>query len=89
MKTIAERLPLTRVSGVDPISAYIWMANTLTGGLAEKRFGISKSVLEKRMLMQHFMQHYEMLINSLLVWRTVADWTDHDRLPDYCRNGAA
>ncbi len=89
MKTIAERLPLTRVSGVDPISAYIWMANTLTGGLAGKRFGISKSVLEKRMLMQHFMQHYEMLINSLLVWRTVADWTDHDRVPDHCRNGAA
>lgn len=86
MKSVAGRLPL-RVNGVDPISAYIWMANTLTGGIAEKRFGISKSVLEKRMLVQHFMQHYEMLINSLLVWRTVADWTDHDRLPDYCREG--
>jgi hypothetical protein len=89
VKALTDRLPLTRLSGVDPISGYIWMANALTGGLAEKRFGISKSVLEKRMLVQHFMQHYEMLINSLLVWRTVADWTDHDRLPDYCRNGAA
>lgn len=88
MKTVAERLPM-RVNGVDPISAYIWMANALTGGLAEKRFGISKSVLEKRMLVQHFMQHYEMLINSLLVWRTVPDWTDHDRLPAYCRPGMA
>ena len=87
MKAVAERLPM-RVNGVDPISAYIWMANTLTGGLAEKRYGISKSVLEKRMLVQHFMQHYEMLINSLLVWRTVPDWTDHERLPDYCRSGA-
>jgi hypothetical protein len=89
MKAMADRLPLTRVNGVDPISAYIWMANALTGGLAEKRFGISKSVLEKRMLVQHFMQHYEMLINSLLVWRTVADWTEHERLPDYCRTGAS
>jgi hypothetical protein len=86
MKTVAQRLPL-RVNGVDPISAYIWVANTMTGGLAEKRFGISKSVLEKRMLVQHFMQHYEMLINSLLVWRTIPDWTDHERLPEYCRRG--
>ena len=40
------------------------------------------------MLVQHFMQHYEMLIDSLLVWRTVPDWTDHERLPDYCRPGS-
>ena len=86
VKAVAERLPV-RLNGVDPISAYIWMANTLTGGLAEKQFGISKSVREKRMLVQHFMQHYEMLINSLLVWRTVPDWTDHEHLPDYCRPG--
>jgi hypothetical protein len=86
MKTFAERLPL-RITGVDPITAYIWMANTMTGGIAGRQYGISKEVLEKRMLVQHFMQHYEMLINSLLVWRTVPDWTDRDRLPDYCRTG--
>jgi hypothetical protein len=86
MKAIAQRLPL-RVTGVDPFAAYIWMANTITGGMAAQRFGISKEVLEKRMLVQHFMQHYEMLINSLLVWRTVPDWTDEDRLPEYCRTG--
>jgi hypothetical protein len=87
MKAIADRLPL-RVSGVDPIAAYIWMANTITGGMAAQRFGISKEVLEKRMLVQHFMQHYEMLINSLLVWRIVPDWTDEVGLPDYCRTGS-
>jgi len=86
MKAIAQRLPL-RVTGLDPISAYIWMANTITGGMAAQRLGISKEVLEKRMLVQHFMQHYEMLINSLLVWRLVPDWTDADRLPEYCRTG--
>lgn len=86
MKAIAQRLPL-RITGVDPIAAYIWMANTLTGGMAGQRFGISKEVLEKRMLVQHFMQHYDMLINSLLVWRTVPDWTDPNRLPEYCRTG--
>jgi hypothetical protein len=86
MKAMAGRLPL-KITGIDPIAAYIWMANTMTGGLAGRQYGISKTVLEKRMLVQHFMQHYEMLINSLLVWRTVPDWTDGDRLPDYCRTG--
>ena len=88
VKALADRLPL-RVNGVDPISAYIWMANTMTGGMAARRFGISKSALEKKMLLQHFMQHYEMLNSSLLVWRTVADWTDAERLPAFCHEGAA
>jgi len=87
VKALADRLPL-RVNGIDPISAYIWMVNTMTGGMAARRFGISKSALEKKMLLQHFMQHYEMLNSSLLVWRTVADWTDHERLPAFCHEGA-
>ena len=56
---------------------------------AGKRLGHSKAVLEKRMLVQHFMQHYDMLTNSLLAWRMVADWTDHERLPAFCREGIA
>jgi hypothetical protein len=86
LKALTGRLPL-RVSGVDPIAAYIWMANTMTGGLAGKQLGISKEVLEKRMLVQHFMQHYAMLINSLLVWRLIPDWTDRERLPEFCNQG--
>ncbi|MEX1129032.1 MAG: hypothetical protein WEB50_10735 [Vicinamibacterales bacterium] len=85
-KAMAQRLPL-RVSGVDPIASYIWMANTMTGGMAGRQLGISKEVLEKRMLVQHFMQHYAMLINSLLVWRMIPDWTDHERLPEFCDRG--
>jgi hypothetical protein len=86
LKELTGRLPL-RVSGIDPIAAYIWMANTMTGGLASKQLGISKEVLEKRMLVQHFMQHYAMLINSLLVWRLIPDWTDQERLPEFCNKG--
>lgn len=39
------------------------------------------------MLVQHFMQHYAILINSLLVWRMVPDWTDHERLREFCNQG--
>lgn len=85
-KAMAGRLPL-RVNGIDPIAAYIWMANTMTGGLAGKQLGIRMESLEKRMLVQHFMQHHAMLINSLLVWRLVPDWTAEDQLPEYCNKG--
>jgi hypothetical protein len=88
VKALANRLPL-RLSGVDPISTYIWMANALTGGLAGRRFGHSKTVLEKRMLVQHFMQHYEMLTSSLLVWRMIPDWTHPESVSMLHREGAA
>ncbi len=88
VKALADRLPL-RVSGVDPISTYIWLANTMTGGMASRRFGHSKTVLEKRMLVQHFMQHYEMLSSSLLVWRAVPDWTNPESLSTFSREETA
>jgi hypothetical protein len=88
VKNLAEKLPL-RISGIDPISTYISMVNYVSGGRAAQQLGHSMSVLEKKMLLQHFMQHYEMLINSLLVWRKIADWTDSTNLPEYCRHGAA
>jgi hypothetical protein len=86
VQAMANRLPL-RIEGLDPIAAYIWLANTMTGGMAARDFGISKLSLEKRMLVQHFVQHYEMLINSLLVWRAIPDWTDHEHMPPNCRQG--
>ena len=88
VKAVADRLPL-RVNDIDPVAAYIWMANTMTGGLAARRLGISKSTLEKRVLVQHFTQHFEMLNSSLLAWRLVPDWTDRERLPAFCHEGVA
>ncbi len=71
---MTDRLPL-KASRVDPIAAYMWMANAITGGLAEKHLGLSKAVLEKRMLLAHFKQQQEMLHRLLQVWRRVPDWT--------------
>jgi len=86
MKAIADRLPL-RVTGVDPVSAYITAANVATAGLAGKQLGISKEQLEKRMLVQHFMQHYDMLLHSLSVWRSISTWTEPESLPEFCHRG--
>lgn len=88
VKQVADRLPL-RLHNVDPIGTYISFANFVSGGRAASELGHSMDVLEKRMLVQHYMQHYEMLINSLLVWRKVVDWTDSENVPEYCRRGLA
>jgi hypothetical protein len=74
MLAMSERLPLN-AGRVDPIAAYLWMANAITGGLAEKHLGLSKAVLEKRMLLAQFRQQEELLRRLLQVWRTVPDWT--------------
>jgi hypothetical protein len=74
MLAMTDRLPL-KAGQVDPIATYLWMANAMTGGLAEKHLGLSKAVLEKRMLLAHFKQQEETLHRLLQVWRMVPDWT--------------
>ena len=55
--------------------------------MAGSQLGISKEQLEKRMLVQHFMQHYNMLLQSLSVWRSISTWTQPDTLPEFCHRG--
>ena len=74
MLAMTDRLSL-KANHVDPVAAYLWMANAFTGGLAEKHFGLSKAMLEKRMLLAHFKQQEETRRRLLQVWRMVPDWT--------------
>ncbi len=76
-----------RINGVDPLSAYITVTNGLTGGAAAEEFCISHEQLEKTFLVQHFMQHYQMLTGSLLTWRRIPNWLDAATLPEYVING--
>lgn len=71
----------------DPLLTYIDVANLLTGGEAARRFCISREQLEKEMLVQHFMQHYQMIVGSLLTWRQIPDWLDSAHLPPWVMNG--
>jgi hypothetical protein len=71
----------------DPILTYVELANLLTGGEAARQLCISKKQLDKEMLVQHFMQHYEMIVGSLLTWRQIPDWLDSANLPDWIRQG--
>jgi hypothetical protein len=80
IRAALERLPL-RIGPFDPISTYVTLANQLTGGLAAEELCISREQLEKDFLVQHFMQHYQMLTGALLTWRRIPDWLNLEALP--------
>jgi hypothetical protein len=84
---ILDQLPL-RIS-FDPILAYIYGANLVSGGYAARTLCISMERLEKFFLLQHFKQHYETIIGSLLTWRQIPDWLDEKNLPSWVRSGAS
>jgi hypothetical protein len=88
LKEAVDRRPL-RPGGFDPLTAYIALANGLSGGLAARQLCISKERLEKDFLVQHFDQHYQMLVGALSTWRQVPDWLDESNLPDWVRTGQA
>jgi hypothetical protein len=71
----------------DPLIASITLANLFSGGRAAEDFCVSKEQLEKDMLVQHFRQHYQMLLGSLFTWRQIADWQDADGLPEWVITG--
>jgi hypothetical protein len=81
-KDVFERLP-TGVGSFDPISAYVSLANALTGNLAGRELCITREQLEKEFLAQHFIQHYTTAVGSLLTWRQIPDWLDSARLPEW------
>ncbi len=75
--------------GFDPVYAYITLANAATGGLAARNYCVSREQLEKDFLLQHFTQHYQTVVGSLLTWRQIPDWTDEQNLPDWVVQGKA
>ena len=81
-----SRLPL-RLGSFDPLTTYITLANELSGGRAARELCISKDQLDKRLLVQHFEQHYQMLVGALMTWRQIPDWLDESGLPDWVRGG--
>jgi hypothetical protein len=71
----------------DPLIASITLANLFSNGRAAEDLCVSREQLEKDMLLQHFRQHYQMLLGSLFTWRQIADWQDANGLPAWVITG--
>ena len=55
-----------RLRTFDPVSTFVQGANLATGGRAAKDLCISMEQLEQVFLVRHFMQHYDVIYNSLI-----------------------
>lgn len=84
-RDVLSQLPL-RFS-VDPVTAYVAGANLISGGSAAETLCISIEQLEKFFLLQHFKQHYQTVVGSLLTWRQIPDWLDESNLPAWVISG--
>jgi hypothetical protein len=73
--------------GFDPFTAFIDTSNYLTAGLAEREFCVSLRTLELDFLVQHFQQHYEMIVGATSTWNQVANWLDSDTIPLWVKKG--
>jgi hypothetical protein len=70
-----------KVPGFDPLTAYVSFARAVSAGLTTERLCITRETLEKEILVQHFVQHYEMISSSIGTWRHTHDWLDTAELP--------
>lgn len=87
-EALYRRLGLTWPS-VDPVRAFIALANAVTAGQAAGQACISTEQADRLFLAQHFKQHYEAIAGSIATWRQIADWTNDAALPDWVRTGRA
>jgi hypothetical protein len=79
--------PFLSAHGLDPLQAYIALANAATGGAAGESFGVSKISLEHSILTQLFQANYKLISGAVLTYRSVPDWTAGSALPDWIRTG--
>jgi hypothetical protein len=88
VRALADRIPL-RLGGIDPVRGFIALANAVSGGAAARDYCISMDQLERQFLVQHFMQHYQMVTGSLLTWRQYPSWLDTAALPQAVIEGVS
>lgn len=85
MRRLTGMLP--QLGAVDPVYAYVDLARLASGGLSEEALCISREQLDRDFLVQHFMQHYQTIAGSLATWRSIPDWLDDQRLPEWVLRG--
>jgi hypothetical protein len=86
VKSMLQRIS-PDLGSFDPILTFVSLANAISAGQAAKQLCISREQLDKEMLLQHFMQHYQMILSSLLTWRFIENWLDKASLPPWVING--
>jgi hypothetical protein len=86
LQGVLGQLPL-RGGNVDPVYAFIWLVNALSGGQAAQQLCLSMDELDRQFLVKHFMQHYQTVAGALHTWRQISDWLNSAALPEWVVRG--
>ena len=76
-----------RIGGFDPVTAYLSLANALSAGISAEQLCISMDTIEKQMLLENFIQHYDLIVGSIVTWRQTQNWLDPRQLPQQAISG--
>jgi hypothetical protein len=88
LRGVLEQLPFSG-GNVDPVYAFIWLANAFSAGQAAQQLCLSTEELDKQFLVKHFMQHYQTVAGALQTWRQIPDWLDTSALPEWVVRGVS
>ena len=70
------------INHFDPVTSYMSLADALSAGISAEQLCISMETIEKEMLRQNFIQHYDLVVGSIVTWRHTQDWLDPTQLPN-------
>lgn len=85
VKDVLSRVSVPQIS---PLFTFIGLANSSTGGLAERQFCISYTRLYTWIMATHFMAIYNFLLQTLMTWEQVPNWLDTENLPAWATGEA-
>lgn len=86
VRDILERVSPS-LNNFDPVTAYISLVNALSAGISAEQLCISMETIEREMLLQNFMQHYDLIVGSIVTWRHTQNWLDQAHLPEQAISG--
>ena len=76
-----------RLGNFDPVTAYMSVADALTAGISNEQLCMSMETIEKQMLLENFIQHYDLIVGSIVTWRQTQDRLDPAQLPPQAISG--
>jgi hypothetical protein len=88
LQGVLAQLPFSGIT-VDPVYAFIWLANVCSAGQAAQQLCLSADDLDKQFLVKHFMQHYQTVAGALQTWRQIPNWLDRAALPEWVVRGVS
>ncbi len=84
LQNLSQDLPFGDAA-VNPMRAYIRLANLLSGGGAERDLCISEDQMLRLVMAIHFMDIYTRSLGTLRTWNQIRDWTDESSIPEWVR----